>query len=86
MNNSFAAMTGDELLRLRQELSAAYEKFKSRGLKLDMSRGKPAPDQLDLSAELLHYDLSDYRTLSGIDARNYGGFDGIPEEIDEILL
>ena len=48
MNKNFAGMSGDELRQLRGELCSAFEGFKSRGLKLDMSRGKPAPDQLDL--------------------------------------
>ena len=75
----FSEGSSAERAALLAECQAAYDRCRGLGLKLDMSRGKPAPDQLDLSAELLHYDLSDYRTVSGIDARNYGGFDGIPE-------
>ena len=39
--------------KLQIEVTAAYEAFKARGLKLDMTRGKPAPDQLDLANAML---------------------------------
>ena len=56
----------------------AYEELGRLNLKLDMSRGKPAPEQLDLSAELLGA-LDDFRAADGTDARNYGGLLGLPE-------
>lgn len=61
-------------------MSAAeqYQAFKQLGLKLDMSRGKPAPEQLDLSNALTAA-LESYYTADGTDARNYGGGVGIPE-------
>ncbi len=55
-----------------------YYAFKQLGLKLDMSRGKPAPEQLDLSNELMSA-LDSYRCADGTDCRNYGGTIGIPE-------
>lgn len=60
------------------ELWHRYEAFKNRGLKLDMSRGKPEKAQLDLSLPMLE---SDYNFISedGIDVRNYGDTTGIPE-------
>jgi len=61
-------------------LKARYEEAKTKKLALDMTRGKPGSDQLDLSLPML--DLvtsSDYKTLSNGDPRNYGGLDGIPE-------
>lgn len=63
------------------ELERVYEEYKSRGLKLDMSRGKPGPDQLDLTMGLLdQVNLRNgYSTRDGIDTRNYGLVDGIPE-------
>ena len=71
-------MTREELLKLEEKLSSRYEELKGQGLKLDMSRGKPGPAQLDLSNGLLTA-LTDYHTESGADARNYGILDGVPE-------
>ncbi len=59
--------------RLRQ----AYDAFAKRGLKLDMSRGKPAPNQLDLSMGLLA--MQDYKDRDGVDMRNYGALEGAAE-------
>ncbi|HEY4153182.1 MAG TPA: aminotransferase class I/II-fold pyridoxal phosphate-dependent enzyme, partial [Pseudolysinimonas sp.] len=62
------------------ELQAAYEALKARGLKLDLTRGKPSPAQLDLSGPMLDLPLSaDHTAADGIDVRNYGGADGLPE-------
>lgn len=61
-------------------LQAKYEEAKAKNLALDMTRGKPGSEQLDLSLPML--DLvtsSDYKTAAGADPRNYGGLDGIPE-------
>ncbi len=55
-----------------------YDAFKQLGLKLDMSRGKPAPEQLDLSNELMSA-IAGYKSADGTDLRNYGGTIGIPE-------
>ncbi len=62
-----------ELERLRK----LYKGFADEGLNLDMSRGKPSPDQLDLSMEMLT--ITDYRGETGIDSRNYGNLEGMPE-------
>lgn len=62
-----------ELARLRQ----VYEGCRAAGLRLDMSRGKPCPEQLDLSMALLS--ITDYRGETGIDSRNYGNLEGMPE-------
>jgi DNA-binding transcriptional MocR family regulator len=62
------------------ELRAAHDALKGRGLKLDLTRGKPSSAQLDLSAGLLDLPLSaDYLSSTGIDTRNYAGTDGLPE-------
>ncbi|MFT6717284.1 MAG: DNA-binding transcriptional MocR family regulator [Saprospiraceae bacterium] len=61
-------------------LKEQYETAKTKNLALDMTRGKPGAEQLDLALPML--DLvtsSDYKTLAGADTRNYGGLDGIPE-------
>lgn len=57
---------------------AAYAAFKQQGLALDMSRGKPAPEQLDLCNALLDA-LPGYAAADGTDCRNYGGGVGLPE-------
>ncbi len=59
-------------------IQAQYDAFKQLGLKLDMSRGKPAPEQLDLCNSLTE-PLAGYITQDGTDARNYGGGVGIAE-------
>ncbi len=71
----------EELLQIREELQAAYEAFKKRGLKLDMSRGKPSAEQLDLSMGMMCVldNFTDLKCEDGIDCRNYGVVDGIPE-------
>ncbi len=62
------------------DLRTAYEALKGRGLKLDLTRGKPAPAQLDLSNPMLDLPLSaDHTSAGGVDVRNYGGADGLPE-------
>ncbi|EZH66913.1 aminotransferase [Bacillaceae bacterium JMAK1] len=75
------ALSKEELQSRFEELTKQYERYQSENLNLNMSRGKPAPEQLDLSMEML--DLFDqHSTLhaeNGIDLRNYGGLDGIPE-------
>ena len=66
--------------KLQIEVTEAYEAFKARGLKLDMTRGKPAPDQLDLANAMLTLPGNgDYFAEDGTDARNYGGMQGLIE-------
>ena len=45
----YAEMTKEELVALRKDLKAKYHDFQTKDLRLDMSRGKPSADQLDLS-------------------------------------
>lgn len=76
----YSEYSAEQLKELKKELTAQYESYKARNLKLDMSRGKPAPDQLNLSIEMLTHCLDgDYQSENGIDCRNYGVLDGIPE-------
>ena len=64
----------------RGQLNERLEGFKRRALKLDMTRGKPSVEQLDLSAGLLSVlGPSDYRAADGTDCRNYGILEGLPE-------
>jgi DNA-binding transcriptional MocR family regulator len=63
-----------------QQLQADYDAFKARGLKLDLTRGKPSPAQLDLSAALLSLPgEKDYFAEGAVDCRNYGGLQGLVE-------
>ncbi|MDR1754866.1 MAG: aminotransferase class I/II-fold pyridoxal phosphate-dependent enzyme [Eubacterium sp.] len=70
----------EKLIALKTELEKTHEEYKSRELSLDMSRGKPGPDQLDLTNEMLTHCLDgDHISENGIDCRNYGVLDGIYE-------
>ena len=65
---------------LYNELSLAYNEYKKKGLTLDLSRGKPNGSQLDVSNGLLNVDLAkSYNSRAGVDCRNYGLVDGLPE-------
>ena len=74
-------MTKAELQALKKELSAKYREYQGKDLKLDMSRGKPSIDQLDLSMGMLDVLTSDMDLTceDGTDCRNYGVLDGISE-------
>lgn len=72
---TYKEMSREELLSEKASLEQRYNEFKARGLKLDMSRGKPCKEQLDLSVAL--NDVKDY-VSDGVDVRNYGMLDGIP--------
>ncbi len=63
------------------ELRQQFEEYKALGLKLDMSRGKPSPQQVALSEEMLTKlsVCSDCFAENGFDCRNYGNLDGLPE-------
>ena len=70
-----------QLTEEEKKLNAAFEDFKSRGLRLNMSRGCPGQEQLSLSHAMLDiiHSESDCRTMDGSDCRNYGVLEGIPE-------
>lgn len=78
---SYFELSKEELEKLKSELEAAYENAKGKGLKLDMSRGKPAPTQLDLTNDMMNVlsSDSDLKAENGFDCRNYGVLDGIPD-------
>ena len=77
--STYLEMTAEELAAEKAAVQAAYEEFKAQGRSLDMSRGKPGPEQLDLSAGML--DIVDSSTnfadAAEMDVRNYGGLPGI---------
>ena len=78
---AYSELSREELMELREQLLAAYEEKKALGLNLDMSRGKPSPTQLGVSVGLMDVinSDSDMKSECGIDCRNYGCLDGIPE-------
>ena len=69
----------EELAKLESTLLNEYNTFKAKGLKLDMSRGKPGADQLDLSERMLTVlNKNEDLIADKLDTRNYGVLDGIP--------
>ena len=78
---AYQELSKEELQALKTELETAYVDAKGKGLKLDMSRGKPSVAQLDIASD--YFDAltsqSNMKTEDGIDVRNYGFLDGIPE-------
>ena len=76
----YSQMSKEQLQAEKTALEKQYADYKAKGLKLDMSRGKPAPEQLNLSLDMLLHCLDgDYKSSNGIDCRNYGVLDGIPQ-------
>ena len=78
---AYKSLSREELESLQQELLKAYEDAKAKGLNLDMSRGKPSISQLDMVMDILDVlnSGSEVKSENGMDCRNYGLFDGIPE-------
>lgn len=67
----------------RESLAARYRDFQTLKMNLDMTRGKPCPEQLDLSVGLLDgLSRAEFKASDGSDCRNYGGLDGLPEAKD----
>ncbi len=80
MTTQIANLSGYELETSRRRIRAEYDVLRARGLKLDMTRGKPAPEQLDLAEAMLALPGNrDHLTELGEDARNYGVLQGLPE-------
>lgn len=73
-------LSQEKLTERLSTLKEKYDEYKALGLKLDMSRGKPGAEQLDLSIEMLNPALlENFKASNGFDVRNYGILDGIPE-------
>ena len=80
----YAELTKEELTEIRTQLRAEYKKIQNKDLNLNMARGKPCVEQLDLSMgmmDVLNSD-SDLRCVDGADCRNYGVLAGIPEALE----
>ena len=78
---AYAEMGTEELETLKHGLEREYAEIQAKGLSLNMARGKPGSDQLDLSMPLLSAvtTAEDCRAEDGTDCRNYGVLDGLPE-------
>ena len=78
---AYSELSREELLALKSQLEAQYEEVKGKGLKMDMSRGKPSQAQLDISEGLLGIIKTNEDAIAedGLDCRNYGILTGIPE-------
>ena len=78
---AYSELSKEQLLQIKADLEKQYEEIKGKGLKLDMSRGKPAAAQLDTAMGLMDTlnSTSDMNSEAGVDCRNYGVVDGIPE-------
>jgi DNA-binding transcriptional MocR family regulator len=76
---SFQSLGRDELQAQHELQTRNYADLQAKKLKLDLTRGKPSPAQLDLSNRLLSLPGDDFRDGEGTDTRNYGGLHGLPE-------
>lgn len=76
--DAITSLSVEQLKELQKDLQEQYNSYKARNLSLDMSRGKPSGEQLDLSNKMFDVKV-DYITQDGIDARNYGILDGVLE-------
>lgn len=78
---AYKNLSVEELKELKTKLDAEFEEVKARGLNLDMSRGKPSAEQLNLSMGMMDVLTSgtDLICQEGVDCRNYGVLDGITE-------
>lgn len=77
----YSEMTREELLKVKAALEIEYKEEEAKGLKLNMARGKPGKDQLELTMPMMDIlnSASDMKTEDGTDTRNYGGLEGIDE-------
>ena len=77
---AYKELSREELNALHEELVKEYEDWKAKGMKLDISRGKPSKQQLDLTKKMMNIlSEDDIYSEAGTDLRNYGILDGIPE-------
>ena len=78
---SYKELSKEELQSTLAALKEEYNEICKMNVNLDMSRGKPGADQLDLSMGLLDvfHGASDLKSENGFDCRNYGLLDGLPE-------
>ena len=75
---SFQSLGRDELQAQHEVQRHNYADLQAKKLSLDLTRGKPSSEQLDLSNALLSLPGPEYRDEDGTDTRNYGGLHGLP--------
>jgi DNA-binding transcriptional MocR family regulator len=73
------SLSAPELQQACDAARLAYEELQAKGLSFDLTRGKPAAEQLDLSNDLLSLPAGEFRSANGVDVRNYGGLTGLLE-------
>ncbi len=78
---SYQEMSKEELLQEKESLEAAYKEYQKMDLSLNMARGKPSVEQLDMTMDMMEVldAKTDMTAEDGTDVRNYGAMDGIPE-------
>jgi DNA-binding transcriptional MocR family regulator len=76
---SFDSLSPGELAAVHARNQQDYAELRAKKLALDLTRGKPSAEQLDLSNQLLSLPGDDYRDAEGTDTRNYGGLHGLPD-------
>lgn len=78
--SALASLPTADLSAFLDQIQRRYDAFRQRGLELDLTRGKPSSEQLDLSTGLLGLPgETDFLAADGTDTRNYGGLQGLPE-------
>ncbi len=77
----YRELNKEQLQVLKAQLEKEFEEVKAKGLNLDMSRGKPSKKQLELAMDMLEElkSTDKLKCEAGIDCRNYGLLEGIPE-------
>ena len=77
----YKEMSREELEKEFKAVKAEYEQDRAKALSLDMSRGKPGAENMDLSVDMFDLVGNDtgFKNIDGIDCRNYGGLDGLKE-------
>jgi len=78
MMKMYEGFTTEQLIERKQVMETRFVQYKAQNLKLDMSRGKPSKEQLDLSNGM-YTQVTDFKSEDGVDCRNYGMPDGLPE-------
>ncbi len=78
---NYCEMQREDLLQEFEKVKKDYESLRALHLSLDMSRGKPSFDNMDISEKMFDLVGNDtgFKNISGIDCRNYGGLDGLVE-------
>ena len=76
---NYQSLSPAELIKEKEKAEGDYRMYCESGLSLDLSRGKPAADQLALAMPMLTEHTDEFRSAGGTDCRNYGVLEGLPE-------